>query len=116
MTSKPSEHVINIERLPGGENASRFDGHEYGASVSFFIYRHRPGTGPDLHSHPYEETFIVLDEKVRFPLGEETLEATAGQIVVIPAGTAHKFVSTGVGWLSQISIHPAVRMETEWLE
>jgi mannose-6-phosphate isomerase-like protein (cupin superfamily) len=34
---------------------------------------------------------------VRFTLGEETLEATAGQIVVIPAGTPHKFASTGAG-------------------
>ena len=116
MTSNRSEYVINIERLPGSENASRFDGHEHGASISFFINRHRPGTGPDLHSHPYEETFIVLDGKVRFTLGEETLEATAGQIVVVPAGTPHKFVSTGAGRLRQISIHPAARMETEWLE
>src|SRR5215204_6691804 len=113
MTSKRSEYVIDIERLPGGENASRFDGHEYGASVSFFISRNRAGTGPDLHRHPYEETFIVLDEKVRFTLGEETLEATAGQIVVVPAGTTHKFVRTGAGRLRQISIHPTARMEME---
>jgi mannose-6-phosphate isomerase-like protein (cupin superfamily) len=116
MTSKRSEYVIDIERLPGGENASKFDGHEYGASVSFFINRHRPGAGPDLHRHPYEETFIVLDGKVRFTLGEETLEAPVGQIVVVPTGAPHKFVSTGAGRLRQISIHPAVRMETEWLE
>jgi len=114
MTSRRSDYVINIDRLPGSENASRFEGHKYGASVSFFISRNRAGTGPDLH--PYEETFIVLDGKVRFTLDEETLEATAGQIVVVPAGTPHKFVSTGAGRLRQISIHPAVRMETEWLE
>ena len=66
MTSNRSEYVFNIERLPGSENASRFDGHEHRASISFFINRHRPGTGPDLHSHPYEETFIVLDGQVRF--------------------------------------------------
>jgi len=50
---------------------------------------------------------------VRFTLGEETLEATAGQIVVVPAGTAHKFVRTGAGRLRQISIHPTARMEME---
>ena|SRR5215217_5777413 len=116
MTSKRSDHVINIDRLPGSENASRFDGREYGASVSFFISRNRPGTGPDLHRHPYEETFIILDGKVRFTLGEETLAARAGQIVVVPARMPHKFVSTGAGRLRQISIHPAVRMETEWIE
>jgi quercetin dioxygenase-like cupin family protein len=116
MTSKRSDYVIDIDRLPGSENASRFDGNEYGASVSFFIKCHRPGTGSGLHRHPYEETFIVLDGKVRFTLGEETLEATAGQIVVVPTGTPHKFVSTDAGRLRHISIHPAARMGTEWLE
>ena len=113
MTNRRSDYVINIDRLPGSENASRFEGHEYGASVSFFLTRNRAGTGPELHRHPYEETFIVLDGKVRFTLGEETLEATAGQIVVVPAGTAHKFVRTGAGRLRQISIHPTARMEME---
>jgi mannose-6-phosphate isomerase-like protein (cupin superfamily) len=53
---------------------------------------------------------------MRFTFGEETLEATAGQIVVVPADTPHKFVSTAAGRLRQISIHPAAQMETEWLE
>src|SRR5918998_558555 len=104
MTIDKSRYVIEVERLPGGENASRFDGHEHGASVSFFISRNRPGTGPDLHRHPYEETFIVQDGKARFTVGEETIEATAGEIVVVPAGTPHKFVNTGQTRLRQINI------------
>ncbi len=44
MTSDRSDFVIDVDRLPGSENASRFDGHEHGASVSFFISRNRPGT------------------------------------------------------------------------
>jgi mannose-6-phosphate isomerase-like protein (cupin superfamily) len=116
MSSHRSDYVIEVERLPGSENASRFDGREHGASVSFFISRNPPGTGPGLHRHPYEETFIVEDGKVRFTVGEETIEATAGQIVVVPAGTPHKFVNCGAGRLRQISIHPVARMETEWLE
>ena len=39
----------------------------------------------------------------------------AGDIVVAPAGTPHKFVS-GSAMHRQISIHPAARMETDWLE
>ncbi len=95
MTSDRSAYVIAVDRLLGSENASRFDGHEDGASISFFISRNRPGTGPDLHRHPYEETFIVKEGKVRFTVGENTIEATAGEIVVVPAGTPHKFVSSG---------------------
>lgn len=108
--------VIQANRLPAGENASTFNGHEHGASVSFFLSRNLPGTGPDLHEHPYEETFIIEDGNVRFTVGEETVEATAGDIVVVPAGTPHKFVNIGADRLRQISIHPVARMETEWLE
>jgi mannose-6-phosphate isomerase-like protein (cupin superfamily) len=116
MTSDRSDYVIDVERLPGGENASRFDGREHGASISFFISRNRPGTGPDLHRHPYEETFIVEEGKVLFTVGENTIEATAGEIVVVPAGTPHKFVNSGQTRLRQINIHPVARMETEWPE
>ncbi len=116
MTDDQSEHVVLIDRLPGGENASRFDGHEHGANVSFFISRNRPGTGPELHRHPYEETFIVEDGNVRFAVGESTIEVTAGQIIVVPAGTPHKSVNAGTSPLRQISIHPVARMATEWPE
>ena len=109
-------YVIEVGRLPGGENAVRFDGHEHGAGVSFFLTRNGPGTGPDLHRHPYEETFIVQDGVARFTVGDETIEVGAGQIVVAPAGVAHKFVNIGGRPLRQVNIHPVARMETEWLE
>ena len=108
--------MIDIDQLPGGENAVRFDGLKHGAGVSFFITRNRPGTGPDLHRHPYEETFIVQDGEARFTVGESTIDASAGQIVIAPAGTPHKFVNTGSTPLRQINIHPVPGMETEWLE
>ena len=108
--------MIPLDVLPGDETASRFDGHEHGASVSFFISRNRSGAGPELHRHPYEETFIVEEGNVRFTVGESTIGVTAGQIVVVPAGTPHKFVNVGTSPLRQISIHPVARMATEWLE
>jgi mannose-6-phosphate isomerase-like protein (cupin superfamily) len=116
MTSELRDYVISVDLLPGGENASRFDGHEHGASVSFFISHNPPGSGPGLHRHPYEETFIVQGGRASFTVGGETIEATAGEIVVVPARTPHKFISCGTGRLRQISIHPVARMVTEWLE
>lgn len=116
MTLDKSDRVIEVDRLPGGENAVRFDGYEHGAGVSFFITRNKPGTGPDLHRHPYEETFIVQGGEARFTIGGETVDARAGQILIAPAGTPHRFVNTGDGPLRQINIHPVARMETEWLE
>lgn len=116
MTGDRSEYVIGVDHLPGGENAVRFDGHEHGASVSFFITRNRPGTGPGLHRHPYEETFIVQEGEARFTIGQSVIEAVAGEIVVAPAGTPHKFVNSGTTPLRQVNIHPVPRMETEWLD
>ena len=109
------DYVINVDQLPGGENASTFDGHAYDAQVSFFLNHNKPGTGPELHRHPYEETFIVEDGDVLFTVGEGTVEASAGDIVVVPAQTPHKFVSRSATH-RQVSIHPVARMETEWLE
>src|SRR5687767_10451065 len=89
--------TLHIGDLPGGENALRFDGEAHGANVSFFLTRNRPGTGPALHRHPYEETFIIEEGEARFTIGEETIDVRAGRIVVAPAGMAHAFVNTGEG-------------------
>ena len=107
--------MIAVEGLPSGENSSVFDGHQHGAGVSFFLSHNVPGSGPSLHRHPYEETFIVQGGDVTFTLGDETIEAHGGDIVVVPARTPHKFVSHSPNH-RQISIHPVPRMETEWLE
>jgi len=107
---------IRIDDLPSGEDASRFEGREQGTGISFFVSRHRPGRGPGLHRHPYEEVFIMEAGEAEFTVGDETLTAAEGEIVVVPAGTPHKFVCTGDAPLRQLSIHPVPRMETEWLE
>jgi len=111
-----SSYVIEAESLPGGENSVQFDGHAHGVGVSFFITRNLPGTGPGLHKHPYEETFIILEGQGRYTVGDGEVEAGAGEIVVVPAETPHKFVNIGDGRLRSVNIHPRERMETEWLE
>ena len=37
MTGDSSGYAIDVDRLLGSENASRFDGQEHGVSVLFFI-------------------------------------------------------------------------------
>ena len=115
MSSDRDGDVIKVDDLPSGENSSTFHGHEHGAQVSFFLSHNRPGTGPKLHRHPYEETFIVEEGEVVFTVGEREIEARAGEIVVVPAGTPHRFESRAATH-RQVSIHPVARMETEWLE
>jgi mannose-6-phosphate isomerase-like protein (cupin superfamily) len=50
-----------------------------------------------------------------FVLGDEEIEAGAGEIVVIPSGVPHRFVNSGDGPLRQIDIHVSPRFSTEWL-
>jgi quercetin dioxygenase-like cupin family protein len=102
--------------LPGSERARRFEGKDHGAQVSFFLSRHAPGEGPGLHRHPYEETFILLGGTATFTVGDETIEADPGNVLIVPPNTPHKFVNSGDGRLQQVSIHSAPEMAQEWLE
>ena len=106
---------IRVSDLEGGENSEVFNGHEHDASVSFFLSHNQPNTDPELHRHPYDEIFIVQEGTVLFTVGDEQVEAGPGDILVVPPNTPHKFLVTSVPH-RQVSIHPAARMETEWLE
>jgi quercetin dioxygenase-like cupin family protein len=96
--------MIEISDLPGNL-VGRFEGREHGSSVSFFIGTFDAGTGPGLHLHPYDETFIVEAGSATFTVDGETFELGAGQIAVVPANTPHKFVS-GEGF-RLISVNPS---------
>ena len=74
------------------------------------------GYGPALHRHPYAETFIVRSGHVRFTLGDETVTASAGYILVAPAGVWHRFENLGPDRLEMIDIHASPAFETEWLQ
>ena len=109
--------VIDNDELPHSGATSKFEGYRYGgANVSFFIVDTPPGSGPRLHKHPYEEVFVVQEGNVTFTVGDETIEAKGGQVVVVPAGMAHKFVNSGTGRLRQVNVHASERFVTEWLE
>ena len=50
---------IELADLALSEHAAVFLGKDHGAAVSFFVTTHPRGHGPALHTHPYEETFLV---------------------------------------------------------
>ncbi len=107
-------HVVAKEKLPHGKIAHKFEGYRYGdVGVSFFLVDSPPGGGSRLHKHPYEEVFVTLEGEATFTVGEATIEASAGQIVVAPAGVPHKFVNSGSGPLRQVDIHPSGRIRQE---
>jgi len=114
VKAAPSDFlVVDREALPESE----LEGLRYGgAGVCLIFVDVEPGEGPRLHRHPYEEVFIVLEGRPRFVVGSETVEATAGQIVIVRTRVAHKFTNAGPGRLRQIDIHVSPEFVTEWLE
>ena len=109
--------VVDNVNLPGGETSRQFEGYLHGdTNISFFINNTPPGKGPSLHQHPYEEVFIVQKGHLTFIVGDSTIDATSGQIVVVPAETPHKFVNAGSEFARHVDIHVSPRMITIWLE
>jgi quercetin dioxygenase-like cupin family protein len=110
-------HVIAKDELPHTTVAHKFEGYRCGdVNVSLFLVDFPPGSGPGLHTHPYEEILVVQEGEATFTVGEATIEVSGGQIVVVPAGVPHKFVNSGTGPLRQVDIHPSGRMTTERLK
>lgn len=108
--------VLDIADPARREETGEFQGRLLGASVSVIVVDAPPGSGPRLHKHPYEEVFVVQEGNATFTAGEETIEVSGGQVVVVPAGVAHKFVNSGAGRLRQVDIHASDHFVTEWLE
>jgi mannose-6-phosphate isomerase-like protein (cupin superfamily) len=109
-------HILDLADPERGEDPSEFQGYHHGANISFIVVDAPPGSGPKLHRHPYEEVFVVQEGTATFTAGESTIEVGGGQVVVVPAGVAHRFVNSGAGRLRQVDIHASDRFVTEWLE
>lgn len=89
---------------------------EHGGNLCLIFNLMPPGKGPRLHKHPYPETFIIRAGRALFTVGDDTVEAGPGQIVVVPADTPHKFINSGPDVLETIDIHERGSFVTEWLE
>ena len=49
------------------------------------------GMGPPPHTHPGAEAVYVLEGRLRYHIGDETVEGTAGSVFYIPDGTLENF-------------------------
>ncbi|OXM55258.1 cupin domain-containing protein [Amycolatopsis alba] len=99
------------------ETLENVEGRDIGSGVS--IIRERTdvdGSGPKLHRHPYRETFVIIRGRARFTVGDAEHEGGAGDVLVVPADTAHKFAVIGPEIYEAVHIHESDRFITEWLE
>jgi mannose-6-phosphate isomerase-like protein (cupin superfamily) len=68
-----------------------------------------PGTGPMLHVHPYDEVFVIQQGRARFFVGDQVVDAEAGEVVLGPAALPHRFINLGPGRLQTLDIHLSPR-------
>ncbi len=109
--------ILNRSNLDSTDIGWEFQGKQYdNTPFTFIIVEAPPGTGPRLHSHSYQEVFIIQAGQATFTVGAETFEVVEGQIVVAPADVPHKFINSGSGVLRQVDIHASPRFITKWLE
>jgi mannose-6-phosphate isomerase-like protein (cupin superfamily) len=108
--------VVDLADPERGDDANELQGFHLGTGVSIIVVNAPPGGGPRLHRHPYEEVFVVQEGTATFTAGDGAIEASGGQVVVVPAGVPHRFVNSGTGRLRQVDIHASERFVTEWLE
>ena len=70
------------------------------------------GEGPDLHVHPYDEIFHILEGRAEFTVGDRTFEAAAGSLVIGPANIPHGYKNLGPGRLDSLDVH----LNREWIQ
>jgi len=109
--------ILNRVDLPRDGNTYEFEGVQYDETEISFIWIDMPPGGViRLHQHPYKEIFIIQEGISTFTVGSETLEAHAGQVIIVPAETPHKFMNMSDKQLKQIDIHVNKEFVTVWLE
>jgi quercetin dioxygenase-like cupin family protein len=96
---------LNLEQLPFVGMSYEFQGEKQDAPFSAYIVNAKPGQGPPLHTHPYVEVAFTLEGCATITVGNETREVKAGEIVIIPTNTPHRFVNSGGTLLRQIDVH-----------
>src|SRR5438309_2428725 len=69
-------------KVPGEAVEGRF------ALIEFLFPRH---ASPPLHTHPQDESYVVLEGRLTVQAGEQRFELAAGAAAVVPMGVAHTF-------------------------
>jgi mannose-6-phosphate isomerase-like protein (cupin superfamily) len=70
------------------------------------------GEGPTLHVHPYDEIFTITEGRARFTVGNQIIDAEAGDVVLGPANIPHGYQNLGPGRLDSLDIH----LSPEWIQ
>jgi len=91
------------------------EGRQFGlAHLSLILGETAPGQGIALHSHEYEEVIIVHAGTGTYTVGDATIEASAGDVVVIPSYVPHRFVNLAQEPLQHTAVHSSGTFELQY--
>src|SRR3954451_7579815 len=68
--------------VPGEASDGRF-------ALIEFLFPH--GASPPLHTHPQDESYVVLDGRLPLHAGDEPFELGSGGTALVPMGVPHTF-------------------------
>ena len=105
----PEEKQLKIQDPPKGI----FEGHTYGVNCVVIRYSvDGIGEGPNLHVHPYDEVFYLIEGRAEFTVGDKKFVAEKGTMVIGPANIPHSYKNLGPGRLDSIDVH----LNSEWIQ
>lgn len=99
--SSVEDYAVPLNNLPllhpgPGEHVHVMEGKRYGYNnLSVGVTNTQPGGSPPMHTHPGEESHVLLDGTIKYAVGEETFVVKAPYIMQIPAMTPHSFINVG---------------------
>ncbi len=102
----------NLSELAPGVGRRRLVDGELGAqALSVADLTLTPESRVPNHTHPTEEAMVILEGELEAVLGDATVNVTAGQTVLAPAGVRHGFVNHSGAPARLMAIFPTKTME-----
>ena len=107
---EPKDYAAELDIV--GEHVTVLASGEATGGYEIFLQRGPDGSGPPPHSHPWDESFYVVKGRIDFGIGAESMTASPGTLVHLPAGTVHwfRFGNGGGEMISMTSRLGASRM------
>lgn len=97
--------LLDLKVTRDGGALRLLEGARYGIHTSLYRAEIVPGSGPTPHVHPYAEIFVIEAGQGRYQIGNDSIDAGAGDIVLVPPDSPHGFVNIGEGVLRHTAIH-----------
>jgi quercetin dioxygenase-like cupin family protein len=117
-TTTPTPRVakLDLADLQFSPTAWLFEGGpRAGVGISMFITRTPPGRAIELHTHPYPETFLLLEGRGRWTAGDTVAELAPEQMITVPPNTPHGFRNIGDAPLLVVSVHESGELQQTFL-